>query len=141
MPNWCSNEVSIIPENGEGIEEMKQFAKECFTEEELDFEKVIPYPDSAPSREDQPEDFMERLKHPFAKWYNDFGYDWCVENWGTKWNASEQANTLGEDEINLDFQTAWSPPQGIYEKIQTRLPNCSISWFYREDGMQLSGWL
>lgn len=141
MPNWCSNEVSIIPENGEGLEEMKQFAEECFTEEELDFEKVIPYPDSAPSREDQPEDFMERLKHPFAKWYNDFGYDWCVENWGTKWNASEQANTLGEDEIILDFQTAWSPPQGIYEKIQTRLPNCSISWFYREDGMQLSGWL
>ena len=141
MPNWCSNEVSIIPENGEGLEEMKQFAEECFTEEELDFEKVIPYPDSAPSREDQPEDFMERLKHPFAKWYNDFGYDWCVENWGTKWNASEQANTLGEDEINLDFQTAWSPPQGIYEKIQTRLPNCSISWFYREDGMQVSGWL
>ena len=141
MPNWCSNEVSIIPENGEGLEEMKQFAEECFTEEELDFEKVIPYPDSAPSREDQPEDFMERLKHPFAKWYNDFGYDWCVENWGTKWNASGQANTLGEDEINLDFQTAWSPPQGIYEKIQTRLPNCSISWFYREDGMQVSGWL
>ena len=141
MPNWCNNEVSIIPENGEGLEEMKQFAEECFTEKELDFEKIIPYPESAPSREDQPEDFMERLKHPFAKWYNDFGYDWCIENWGTKWNACEQVNVLGDEEINLDFQTAWSPPQGIYEKIQTRLPNCSISWFYREDGMQVSGWL
>ena len=48
MPNWCSNEVSIIAENEEGTEELKQFIKDCFTEEEegdekplLDFEKVI----------------------------------------------------------------------------------------------------
>ena len=148
MPNWCSNEVSIIAENEEGTEELKQFIKDCFTEEEegdekplLDFEKVIPYPDSAPPKYPQAINIEEQMKHPFSKWYNDFGYDWCIENWGTKWNACEQVNVLGEDEINLDFQTAWSPPQGIYKKIQTRLPNCSISWFYREDGMQLSGWL
>ncbi len=148
MPNWCSNEVSIIAENEEGTEELKQFIKDCFTEEEegdekplLDFEKVIPYPDSAPPKYPQAINIEEQMKHPFSKWYNDFGYDWCIENWGTKWNACEQVNVLGEEEIDLDFQTAWSPPQGIYKKIQTRLPNCSISWFYREDGMQLSGWL
>ena len=148
MPNWCSNEVSIIAENEEGTEELKQFIKDCFTEEEegdekplLDFEKVIPYPDSAPPKYPQAINIEEQMQHPFSKWYNDFGYDWCIENWGTKWNACEQVNVLGEEEIDLDFQTAWSPPQGIYKKIQTRLPNCSISWFYREDGMQLSGWL
>ena len=148
MPNWCSNEVSIIAENEEGTEELKQFIKDCFTEEEegdekplLDFEKVIPYPDSAPPKYPQAINIEEQMKHPFSKWYNDFGYDWCIENWGTKWNACEQVNVLGDEEIDLDFQTAWSPPQGIYKKIQTRLPNCSISWFYREDGMQLSGWL
>ena len=148
MPNWCSNEVSIIAENEEGTEELKQFIKDCFTEEEegdekplVDFEKVIPYPDSAPPKYPQAINIEEQMKHPFSKWYNDFGYDWCIENWGTKWNACEQVNVLGEEEIDLDFQTAWSPPQGIYKKIQTRLPNCSISWFYREDGMQLSGWL
>ena len=148
MPNWCSNEVSIIAENEEGTEELKQFIKDCFTEEEegdekplLDFEKVIPYPDSAPPKYPQAINIEEQMKHPFSKWYNDFGYDWCIENWGTKWNACEQVNVLGEEEIDLDFQTAWSPPHGIYKKIQTRLPNCSISWFYREDGMQLSGWL
>ena len=148
MPNWCSNEVSIIAENEEGTEELKQFIKDCFTEEEegdekplLDFEKVIPYPDSAPPKYPQAINIEEQMKHPFSKWYNDFGYDWCIENWGTKWNACEQVYVLGEEEIDLDFQTAWSPPQGIYKKIQTRLPNCSISWFYREDGMQLSGWL
>ena len=142
MPNWCQNEVSIIGEEGRAKEEIKHFLETCFEEGEIDFEKIIPYPESAPSRADQPEDFMERLKHPFAKWYNDFGYDWCVENWGTKWGASSQQNDLGDDEeLYLNFNTAWSPPQGIHDKIKEMLPNCSISWFYREDGMQVSGWL
>ena len=113
--------MSIIAENEEGTEELKQFIKDCFTEEEegdekplLDFEKVIPYPDSAPPKYPQAINIEEQMKHPFSKWYNDFGYDWCIENWGTKWNACEQVNVLGEEEIDLDFQTAWSPPQGIY---------------------------
>ena len=141
MPNWCQNEVTILGEEGGAKEEIKHFLETCFEEGEINFEKIIPYPESAPSRADQPEDFMERLKHPFAKWYNDFGYDWCVENWGTKWGASAQQNDLGDEELYLNFNTAWSPPQGIHDKIKEMLPSCSITWFYREDGMQVSGWL
>ena len=141
MPNWCQNEVTILGEEGGAKEEIKHFLETCFEEGEINFEKIIPYPESAPSREDQPEDFMERLKHPFAKWYNDFGYDWCVEIWGTKWGASAQQNDLGDEELYLNFNTAWSPPQGIHDKIKEMLPSCSITWFYREDGMQVSGWL
>ena len=141
MPNWCQNEVTILGEEGGAKEEIKHFLETCFEEGEINFEKIIPYPESAPSREDQPEDFMERLKHPFAKWYNDFGYDWCVESWGTKWGASAQQNDLGDEELYLNFNTAWSPPQGIHDKIKEMLPSCSITWFYREDGMQVSGWL
>ena len=90
MPNWCSNEVSIIAENEEGTEELKQFIKDCFTEEEegdekplLDFEKVIPYPDSAPPKYPQAINIEEQMKHPFSKWYNDFGYDCgdCNDSW------------------------------------------------------------
>lgn len=32
-------------------------------------------------------------------------YDWCIENWGTKWNSVW--TNLDNDEIN--FSTAWSP--------------------------------
>lgn len=144
MPNWCENEVNIYGIEEGSEEEIKHFLETCFVDGELEFEKIIPYPDSAPSREDQPEDFMERLNHPFAKWYNDFGYDWCVENWGTKWGAAQQENDLSTyypEEISLKFATAWSPPQGIHDKVQEMLPNCSISWFYKEEGMRVSGWL
>lgn len=139
MPNWCENEVRISGNE----EELKHFLETCFEEGEIDFEKIIPYPESAPSREDQPEDLRERMNHPFAKWYNDFGYDWCIDTWGTKWGATQQDNNLSSypDEIELRFITAWSPPNGIHEKVKEMLPNCSISWFYKEEGMQVSGWL
>ena len=144
MPNWCQNEVRISGNEEGSEEEIKHFMETCFEEGKIDFEKIIPYPESAPSREDQPEDFRERMNHPFSKWYNDFGYDWCIKTWGTKWNPSEyQDNDLSSfpDEIELRFDTAWSPPKGIHDKIKEMLPNCSITWFYREDGMQVSGWL
>ncbi len=144
MPNWCQNEVRIMGSEEGSEEEIKHFMETCFEEGKIDFEKIIPYPESAPSREDQPEDFRERINHPFAKWYNDFGYDWCIKTWGTKWSPSEyQDNDLSSypDEIELRFDTAWSPPYGIHAKIKEMLPNCSITWFYREDGMQVSGWL
>lgn len=143
MPNWCENEVRICGTKEGSEEEIKHFLETCFEEGEIDFEKIIPYPESAPSREDQPEDLRERMNHPFAKWYNDIGYDWCIETWGTKWGAAHQINDLSSypDEIELQFVTAWSPPNGIYEKVKEMLPNCSISWFYKEEGMQVSGWL
>ena len=144
MPNWCENEVSIFGIEEGSEEEIKHFLKTCFVEGKIDFEKIIPYPEAAPSRDDEPEDIMEQLNHPFAKWYNDFGYDWCVETWGTKWGAAHQENDLSTyylEEISLKFSTAWGPPQGIYDKVQEILPNCSISWFYKEEGMRVSGWL
>ena len=58
MPNWCQNEVTILGEEGGAKEEIKHFLETCFEEGEINFEKIIPYPESAPSREDQPEDFM-----------------------------------------------------------------------------------
>ena len=143
MPNWCENKVNIYGIEEGSEEEIKHFLETCFVDGELDFEKIIPYPDNAPSREDQPEDLRERLNHPFSKWYNNFGYFWCVENWGTKWGATQQDNDLSSypDEIELRFDTAWSPPQGIHDKVKEMLPNCSISWFYKEEGMRVSGWL
>ena len=40
-------------------------------------------------------------------------YDWCVDNWGTKWNACECSLNGSE----LFFQTAWSWPSPIMIKL------------------------
>jgi len=110
MPNWCTNEVSIYGHKNE--EQLKQFVDECVTDSVIDFVKVMPYPDSAPSRDDlTPDSTMEeQMNHPYQKWYNDIGYNWCIDNWGTKWTASATNNEdvwIDEDEVQLQFDTAW----------------------------------
>jgi hypothetical protein len=146
MPNWCTNDVRI-----DGSEEdIEKFKQECFTEFKgdavLDFNKVLPEPDyDKPKKDGTHNDGTQvRLSSEMPSWWH-----WRNDNWGTKWSLvphpdgdliSYEAD-MGEDYISLNFHTAWSPPNGIYEAIVERYPDLSINWFYREDGVQIAGWL
>lgn len=60
--------------------------------------------------------------------YQNYGalnwYDWCTNNWGTKWNACETQSN--EDEIMFD--TAWCSPDPIFEVICRDFPNNKITF-------------
>mgnify|MGYP003628172789 FL=1 len=147
MPNWCSNEVQF-----DGSEEdIAKFKEECFTDHKgvavLDFSKVLPEPDyDKPKKDGTHNDGVQTELHSvMPDWWN-----WRNDNWGTKWNLVPNHDgdltaylTVedGEDYISLEFDTAWSPPEGIYEAIVEKYPDLSVNWFYREDGVQISGWL
>jgi hypothetical protein len=147
MPNWCGNEVQF-----DGSEEdIAKFKEECFTDHKgvavLDFSKVMPEPDyEQPKKDGTHNDGVQtELSSVMPDWWN-----WRNDNWGTKWNLvpSHDGDLTaymtvedGEDFIQLEFDTAWSPPSGIYEAITEKYPDISINWFYREDGMQMAGWL
>jgi hypothetical protein len=63
-------------------------------------------------------------------------YDWCVENWGTKWGTYEtQARVLNGDgsPILISFVSAWNPPNAatmkkIEEFLKTQYHIKSILW-------------
>jgi hypothetical protein len=147
MPNWCSNEVQF-----DGSEEdITKFKEECFTDRKgvavLDFSKVLPEPDYDKPKKDGTHNngVQTELHSVMPDWWN-----WRNENWGTKWNlVPDHDGDLtayitvedGEDFIMLEFDTAWSPPSGIYEAIVDKYPDLSVNWFYREDGVQMAGWL
>ena len=147
MPNWCSNEVTI-----EGTkEDMAKFVEECFTDFKgtpvLDFNKVMPEPDyNKPQKDGTHNNGVQKELHDvMPDWWN-----WRNTNWGTKWNLvpDPEGNltgyeVVGQDDgfIQLEFETAWSPPNGIYNEIWAKYPDLTVSWFYREDGCQLAGWL
>ena len=147
MPNWCSNEVTI-----EGTkEDMAKFIEECFTDFKgtpvLDFAKVMPEPDyNKPQKEGTHNNGVQKeLSTVMPDWWN-----WRNTNWGTKWNLvpDPEGNLTGyevtgqtDSFIELDFDTAWSPPSGIYDAIYEKYPDLDVSWFYREDGVQMAGWL
>jgi len=68
-------------------------------------------------------------------------YDWCVNNWGVKWSASDVVCKAYDCDVDFSFMTPWSPPTGIYNKLVELFPNISISWLYNEPGMELAGYL
>ena len=83
----------------------------------------------------------EILKKTFGA---DNWYDWRVTNWGTKWGIdgdSIQFYDEDNDRIELHFDTAWSPPDEIASSLREQYKDIDMSWFYREDSMEFSGYL
>ena len=59
--------------------------------------------------------YVENIKkYNFPQWC-----DWCVKNWGTKWNVEEDVDIVYDkniDEYDISFQTAWSVPTGSVKR-------------------------
>ena len=139
MPNWCDNRVEIYGDNPDQIKEVKKTleGKEtCF-----DFNNIVPMPkelEGTTSPNPEPDSFEAkrlRKQHGHDNWY-----DWCCFNWDTKWNSSEA--TLSEDGDGLEyvFDTAWGPPIKVIEALREQYPDLSITAFYDEPGMEITGY-
>lgn len=54
-------------------------------------------------------------------------YEWCINNWGTKWNAyGYDKNADYSKNENLYFQTAWSAPHPILLKLSEIYPEITF---------------
>lgn len=131
MPDWTYNTLTIRGSK-ETLEAIVNLLHDEDIEGErtaLDFNKVDKCPDElikTPQihyHKDSPE-YANREKQKQAlkeKYGFDGWYDWCVENWGTKWNASEVVlHKNSPTEIVYTFDTAWSCPLPIIEKLSKR---------------------
>lgn len=50
-------------------------------------------------------------------------YEWCVKNWGTKWNAYDVFPVShGTNRTTFTFTCAWSDPRPIIEELARRFP-------------------
>lgn len=65
-------------------------------------------------------------KYGATTWYN-----WCITNWGTKWNAMKTKCT---DSDTITFQTAWDNPEPVIQKLSELYPDIKIEhWWADED--------
>jgi len=141
MPNWCDNQVRI---NGPK-KEIEKFVKLIGKKEpNFDFNLFIPYPDEfkklddeAKNWEKEAEEFRRQGKEvDYSKQpsdgYNQGGYQWCIQNWGTKWNVEKECEWDNTDErgIKLIFQTAWSPPEPVISAISEKFPKLTLTLEY-----------
>lgn len=58
-----------------------------------------------------------QLAHGHGDWYG-----WCMEHWGTKWNADEVKMTCGPENAEIRFVTAGAYPKPIFKKLSRDFP-------------------
>ena len=84
----------------------------------------------------------QRSEELYAKYGADNWYDWCNDNWTSKWDACDISLDIDEgDFLEYHFDTPWGPPENIYYVLTVQHPNVYVSWFYDEPGMQIAGYL
>ena len=154
MPNHCHNRVTFYAQY-DGDKACDQIAKlKQMFEDEHCFSQIIPEPDWANTplmSKDVKGLIYDRGKvgelpvngtFQSTDRRDDRWYDWRLANWDTKWDAYDVAVTDDDPEcLEIQFSTAWSPPEAICSALREQYPDVSISWFYDEPGCEIAGYL
>jgi len=81
--------------------------------------------------------FFDGMPNKPKDWFNRGGYNWCCENWGSKWGMNDLK--CEEEHEVYTFSTAWSPSIPLYDALAKRFPQIPFKICYFEHGMQFSG--
>jgi hypothetical protein len=137
MPNHCANSLKLTattPENRQLLNAIRA----AVAAEEGFFQTIDPCPaELLDTRAGHPADTREPAnlkKYGFANWY-----DFQLARWGTKWDAYE-IDTLADtgETLMLSFDTAWSPPVGIYQTLHDM--GFEVEATYCEQGCDFVGY-
>jgi hypothetical protein len=74
--------------------------------------------------------------------FNNGGYDWCLQHWGTKWGFCHSKlieSNFETGRLLYRFDTAWSPPTPLIHKMSLMYPNFIFTLNYFEGGMGFKG--
>ena len=131
MPNWCLNNLTVS-HNDNAM--MKRFI-DAYNSDNL-CNEFVPEPKEVQENDDI---------HDPNCWYN-----WRINNWGTKWDIGAgdderhglkasvvEWNNGSSLEATCSFDSAWSPPVELYNKLVELGYNVHASYF--EPGMSFCG--
>ena len=170
MPNHCHNRVTFYSDDTTAILKLHRIWSQGLDNDDDSetrktvFGNFIPEPDwtTIPLKESelkeysfsQPrgevgelpvysDDKMKGLHFASTGHQDDRWYNWRVQNWGTKWDcySLEIDDTDMPHGFEVQFETAWSPPEEVCYAIKDQYDDLSISWFYDEPGCELAGYL
>jgi len=154
MPNWCENDLSIIGSK----EELDRLVEYVTGERDIfSFNAILPMPEElqgtrSPATIVTQEEYDNYgppsngydVGKPITKEMSDrlieqYGvdnwYDWANNVWGTKWDTTGGTSVRhNETELTYCFETAWCPPEGIYEELTMQFPTLEFSLHWSEEG-------
>ena len=142
MPNWCNNVLTLEHEDPQMIAR----ANEALNRGEF-LQEFVPVPEELKNTmagsfgDDEKQAELEAQtrrnieKYGYGNWY-----DFCVGEWGTKWDVG------GDGQSDIDptgttlftsFDSAWSPPVNAYARLEAL--GFRVSAMFYESGMAFAG--
>jgi len=145
MPNWCYNTVQIQHEDPAMIERVRKgFDAGGLLMELIPTPKQLTETVSGHLGDDYADELNQAKMRLNIKYFGHKDwYDWNVANWGTKWDVGSDGQPALDLDVAvgkglvLNFESAWSPPIGAYEKLMAM--GFSIKAYYYEPGMCFAG--
>lgn len=142
MPNWCDNTVRVradaktltrIREAVKGTVFVRPWNDEdpsvplpLRAEASLfSLHAVLPQPDGAL----EPDDPRRASTARTSKMDGD---EWREQNWGTKWEEENVRMAERAGAVVYIFQTAWSPPVAVIQRLSEQFPTARISLSFAE---------
>jgi Ferredoxin-like domain in Api92-like protein len=153
MPNWVRNSVIVSAKSetksifieGPTNKNLREFFDKITAKHplannedgEFSFHNVIePDPEIWSDYDTGPVSLSTKADNP-NNWY-----DWNIEHWGTKWDVIDCSSSFWKSDktenIELSFNTAWSPPEPIINEFIDicRKKKLNLSWYFEEE----QGW-
>jgi hypothetical protein len=141
MPNWCNNNLTLEHDDPAMIKR----AYDALERGEF-LQEFIPVPedlqitagrlgDGDEQRELERKTAENVKKYGYGNWY-----DYCVGEWGTKWDVGGQGQSdIHPDGLSLftSFDSAWSPPVNAYAKLEAQ--GFRVQAMFYESGMAFAG--
>lgn len=141
MPNWCNNGVTLRHNDPVMVERaMKAIARGELLNEFIPVpqdlrDTVAGFVGEAKEAEHEAQKARNIELYGYKDWY-----DFCVNEWGTKWDVGGDdglVQKLDANTIEFTFDSAWAPPCTAYEKLIDM--GFYVKAFYYEPGMGFCG--
>ena len=153
MPNWCSNSLKIVATTADSKKKLTEIVGELLRavtakENPAIFQMIRPVPEDlkitagflgkgTPEQAELEALEADNLKHYGHKNWHSF----CLGEWGTKWDMSiadsPEVYEVEGDAVTIYFDTAWSPPEGIYHALEAM--GFKVEATYIEQGVGFIG--
>jgi hypothetical protein len=161
MPNWCYNRMNVTGDR-ESLVKLTEaitrkhdpsLAETTMGVEQVDYDLSVLFPVPEELRisamffnteTDDPEyqELLKKYEANKAKYGHTTWYDWCLENWSTKWSPRIEEWTINDypngSEIYAYYETAWSPADGLICEVSKQFPTLLFTVSSDEEGRSFS---
>ena len=142
MPNWCNNVIELAHEDPEMIARADKALRDGrFLDEFIPVPKELHIVAGRVGDDNDPKqiELEAAEKSNLEKYGYSTWYDYCVNEWGTKWDVGGDGiePTIKGNTLTASFDSAWAPPCQAYEKLLDL--GFMVRAYYYEPGMAFAG--